>query len=44
MHDQSVGGDGTIADGWLRYEGGMILGVTPPTWDFYGWSHAELKP
>jgi hypothetical protein len=43
MHDQSVGGDGTIADRWLRYEGGMILGVTPSSWDFYGWSHAELK-
>ncbi len=37
FHDQTIGGDGGSSDRWGRSDGAMILGITPPTWDFDPW-------
>ena len=34
QHDQTVDGDGRVANAWRRSEGAMILGITPHAWDF----------
>jgi len=37
QHDVSVDNDGRTNDTWQRYEGAMILGITPLTWDLDPW-------
>jgi hypothetical protein len=43
QHDQSVNGDGTAADQWLRNEGAMILLPNSFAWDFTPWLSEGLR-
>jgi hypothetical protein len=42
-HDQTVNGDGSMADEWSRAEGAMVLGIDAWGWDFDPWNGTTEK-